>query len=101
MGCGVTLDHRCGYSTCDFPPRRHRREPDHHSAVTIDHGVKANERVPLYWITDVAARTNLTIVRLSKYCRPWRLRRAHRSVFPRAQRRVQRRHERASAGNEA
>jgi hypothetical protein len=67
LGLRVTLDHRVRGRDRDFhlaaaaesrfiiPPSRSIME------------VKANERVP-YWLTDLTARTNLTIVRLSKYC---------------------------------
>ncbi len=29
--------------------------------------IKANERVP-YWVTDLAARTDMSVIRVSKYC---------------------------------
>jgi hypothetical protein len=42
---------------------------------------KANERVP-YWLTDLAARMNLSVVRMSKYCQSVEaFGRAPRSVF--------------------
>lgn len=43
--------------------------------------VKANERVP-YWLTDLTARRNLQVVRLSKYCQSVEaFDRAPRSIF--------------------
>jgi SPX domain protein involved in polyphosphate accumulation len=43
--------------------------------------IKANERVP-YWLTDLAARMNLSVVRMSKYCQSVEaFGRAPRSVF--------------------
>ncbi|WFE26581.1 polyphosphate polymerase domain-containing protein [Solwaraspora sp. WMMD791] len=43
--------------------------------------VKANERVP-YWLTDLAAEANLSVVRVSKYCQSVEaFGRAPRSVF--------------------
>lgn len=43
--------------------------------------IKANERVP-YWITDLAAKRNLSVVRVSKYCQAIEAYgRAPRSVF--------------------
>jgi hypothetical protein len=81
LGLRVTVDHRVVGRDRDFgigtdaenrfiiPPSRSILE------------VKANERVP-YWLTDLAARTNLTIVRLSKYCQTVEAYgRAPRSVF--------------------
>jgi len=42
---------------------------------------KANERVP-YWLTDLAARSNLSVVRMSKYCQGVEaFGRAPRSIF--------------------
>jgi SPX domain protein involved in polyphosphate accumulation len=43
--------------------------------------IKANERVP-YWLTDLAARSNMSIVRMSKYCQSVEaFGKAPRSVF--------------------
>lgn len=67
VGLRVTLDHRVLGRDRDFhlgadaenrfivPPRLAVLE------------VKANERVP-YWLTDLTARHNLAVVRMSKYC---------------------------------
>jgi len=43
--------------------------------------IKANDRVP-YWLTDLAARSNMSVVRMSKYCQSVEaFGRAPRSVF--------------------
>lgn len=67
VGLRVTLDHRVLGRDRDFylgadaenrfivPPRLAVLE------------VKANERVP-YWLTDLTVRSNLSVVRMSKYC---------------------------------
>jgi hypothetical protein len=67
VGLRVTLDHRIRGRDRDFhfgadaenrfiiPPSRSILE------------VKANERVP-YWLTDLTAKRNLSVVRVSKYC---------------------------------
>lgn len=67
LGLRVTLDHRVRGRDRDFhlgadtenrfiiPPSRSVLE------------VKVNERAP-YWLTDLAARANLSMVRVSKYC---------------------------------
>lgn len=81
LGLRVTLDHRVRGRDRDFhlgadaenrfivPPSKSIME------------VKANERVP-YWLTDLAARTNLSVVRVSKYCQSIEtFDRAPRSIF--------------------
>jgi hypothetical protein len=101
LGLRVTLDHRVRGRDRDFhlaaaaesrfiiPPSRSILE------------VKANERVP-YWLSDLAARTNLTIVRLSKYCQAVEAYgRAPRSVFHIPNDEFSDDTSAASAGNEA
>ncbi|MEH6820687.1 MAG: polyphosphate polymerase domain-containing protein [Dietzia psychralcaliphila] len=67
-GLRVTIDHRV-----------HGRDRDFHFASGGENRfiippklaiveLKANERVP-YWATDLAARLDLSVVRISKYCR--------------------------------
>ena len=67
-GLRVTIDHRV-----------HGRDRDFHFASGAENRfiippklaiveLKADERVP-YWATDLAARLDLTVVRISKYCR--------------------------------
>lgn len=67
-GLRVTIDHRV-----------HGRDRDFHFASGAQNRfiippklavveLKANERVP-YWATDLAARLDLSVVRISKYCR--------------------------------
>lgn len=67
-GLRVTIDHRV-----------HGRDRDFHFASGAENRyiippklaiveLKANERVP-YWATDLAARLDLSVVRISKYCR--------------------------------
>ncbi|GAB3146128.1 hypothetical protein GCM10027290_27260 [Micromonospora sonneratiae] len=81
LGLRVTLDHRVRGRDRDFhlgadsenrliiPPSKSVME------------VKANERVP-YWLTDLAARSNLSVVRVSKYCQSVEaFGRAPRSIF--------------------
>nr|MDT0659013.1 polyphosphate polymerase domain-containing protein [Micromonospora sp. DSM 115978] len=81
LGLRVTLDHRVRGRDRDFhlgadaenrfiiPPARSVLE------------IKANVRVP-YWLTDLAARSNLSVVRVSKYCQSVEaFGRAPRSVF--------------------
>ncbi|WP_326549491.1 polyphosphate polymerase domain-containing protein [Micromonospora sp. NBC_01813] len=81
LGLRVTLDTRVRGRDRDFhlgadaenrfivPPSRSIME------------VKANERVP-YWLTDLAAEANLSVVRVSKYCQSVEaFGRAPRSVF--------------------
>jgi hypothetical protein len=67
LGLRVTIDHRVHGRDRDFrfdagaenrfiiPPK----------LAIVE--VKANERVP-YWITDLLARTDMSVVRVSKYC---------------------------------
>lgn len=67
LGLRVTIDHRVVGRDRDFHPAA----PSENRFV-IPRGtsvveVKANERVP-YWITDLTARMNLSVVRMSKYC---------------------------------
>ncbi|WP_246278424.1 polyphosphate polymerase domain-containing protein [Phytohabitans rumicis] len=81
VGLRVTLDHRVRGRDRDFhlgaaaenrfiiPPRLAVLE------------VKANDRVP-YWLTDLTAKRNLAVVRVSKYCQSVEaFGRAPRSVF--------------------
>ncbi|MEU6023739.1 polyphosphate polymerase domain-containing protein [Micromonospora sp. NPDC047134] len=67
LGLRVTLDHRVRGRDRDFhlgaDAENRLIVPPKYSVLEI----KANERVP-YWLTDLAARTNLSIVRMSKYC---------------------------------
>ncbi|WP_299564239.1 polyphosphate polymerase domain-containing protein [uncultured Mycolicibacterium sp.] len=67
LGLRVTIDHRV-----------HGRDRDFHFASGAQNRfiippklaiveIKANERVP-YWVTDLAARLDMPVVRISKYC---------------------------------
>lgn len=67
QGLRVTIDHKV-----------HGRDRDFHFASGAPNHfiippklaiveIKANERVP-YWVTDLAARINMSVVRISKYC---------------------------------
>ncbi|MBU9766819.1 polyphosphate polymerase domain-containing protein [Mycobacterium sp. TNTM28] len=67
LGLRVTIDHKV-----------HGRDRDFHFASGAENRyiippklaiveVKANERVP-YWVTDLAARIDMSVVRVSKYC---------------------------------
>ncbi|GAA0393684.1 polyphosphate polymerase domain-containing protein [Micromonospora gifhornensis] len=81
LGLRVTLDHRVRGRDRDFhlgaDAENRLIVPATFSVLEI----KANERVP-YWLTDLAARTNLSIVRMSKYCQSVEaFGRAPRSLF--------------------
>lgn len=67
LGLRVTIDHKV-----------HGRDRDFHFASGAQNRfiippklaiveIKANERVP-YWVTDLAARVQMSVVRISKYC---------------------------------
>lgn len=67
LGLRVTIDHKV-----------HGRDRDFHFASGAQNRfiippklaiveIKANERVP-YWVTDLAARVDMSVVRISKYC---------------------------------
>ncbi|MCX4387820.1 polyphosphate polymerase domain-containing protein [Micromonospora peucetia] len=80
-GLRVTLDHRVRGRDRDFhlgaDAENRLIVPARLSVVEI----KANERVP-YWLTDLAARSNMSVVRMSKYCQSVEaFGRAPRSVF--------------------
>lgn len=68
LGLRVTVDQRVSGRDRDFylgsASTHHFILPPHLSVLEV----KANERVP-EWLTDVAARHELTTVRISKYCR--------------------------------
>ena len=80
-GLRVTLDHRVRGRDRDFgfaDAAENRRSVPARLAVVE---FKADERVP-YWLTDLAARMNLSVVRISKYCQSVEaFGRAPRSVF--------------------
>jgi SPX domain protein involved in polyphosphate accumulation len=81
LGLRVTLDHRVRGRDRDFDLGADAENrfivPPHRSVLEV----KANDRVP-YWLTDLAARSNLTVVRISKYCQSVEaFGRAPRSVF--------------------
>lgn len=81
LGLRVTLDHRVRGRDRDLhlgadAENRFIIPPDR---CVLE--VKANERVP-YWLTDLTARRNLTVVRVSKYCQSIEaFGRAPRSIF--------------------
>ncbi|WP_241249493.1 polyphosphate polymerase domain-containing protein [Rhodococcus sp. X156] len=67
LGLRVTLDHKV-----------HGRDRDFHFASEAENRfiippklaileIKANERIP-YWVTDLTARLDMSVVRVSKYC---------------------------------
>jgi SPX domain protein involved in polyphosphate accumulation len=81
VGLRVTLDNRVRGRDRDFDLRAEAENryiiPPWRSVMEV----KVNERAP-YWLTDLAARTNMTIVRISKYCQAIEAYgRAPRSVF--------------------
>ncbi|MFD9660801.1 polyphosphate polymerase domain-containing protein [Rhodococcus sp. NPDC059968] len=67
LGLRVTIDHRVHGRDRDFhfaaPAENRFIIPPHLCIVEI----KANERVP-YWVTDLTARLDMSVVRVSKYC---------------------------------
>jgi SPX domain protein involved in polyphosphate accumulation len=81
LGLRVTLDHRIRGRDRDFhlgAEAENRFIVPPHLAVME---VKANERVP-YWVTDMTAALNLSVVRVSKYCQSVEtFGKAPRSVF--------------------
>jgi hypothetical protein len=81
VGLRVTLDHRVRGRDRDF---HFAAEAENRLIVPARLSVvefKADERVP-YWLTDLAARMNLSIVRVSKYCQSVEaFGRAPRSIF--------------------
>jgi SPX domain protein involved in polyphosphate accumulation len=67
LGLRATIDHHV-----------HGRDRDFHLGTKTEHRfiipphlcvveIKANERIP-YWISDLTARLNMSVVRISKYC---------------------------------
>ncbi len=81
LGLRVTLDHRVRGRDRDFhlgaDAENRLIVPAKLSVLEI----KANERVP-YWLTDLVAGSNMSIVRMSKYCQSVEaFGRAPRSVF--------------------
>lgn len=80
-GLRVTLDHRIRGRDRDFhlgADSQNRFTVSPHLAVME---IKVNERAP-YWITDMAAALELSVVRVSKYCQSVEVfGRAPRSVF--------------------
>ncbi|SCG35754.1 VTC domain-containing protein [Micromonospora echinaurantiaca] len=81
LGLRVTLDHRVRGRDRDFhlgaDAENRLIVPASRSIVEV----KANERVP-YWLTDLAARAELQVVRVSKYCQSVEaFGRAPRSIF--------------------
>lgn len=81
VGLRVTMDHRIRGRDRDFhlgaDTQNRLIVPARLSVLEI----KANERVP-YWLTDLAARSNMSVVRMSKYCQSVEaFGRAPRSIF--------------------
>lgn len=67
LGLRVTIDHKVHGRDRDFhfasgAPNRFIIPP---KLAIVE--IKANERVP-YWVTDLAARNEMSVVRVSKYC---------------------------------
>ncbi|MFI5937489.1 polyphosphate polymerase domain-containing protein [Actinoplanes sp. NPDC051494] len=81
VGLRVTVDQRIRGRDRDFD-----LGAEAENRLTVPAGlavveVKANERVP-YWLTDLAARTDMSVVRMSKYCQSVEaFGRAPRSIF--------------------
>ncbi|MFI7026145.1 polyphosphate polymerase domain-containing protein [Micromonospora sp. NPDC049900] len=81
IGLRVTIDHRVRGRDRDFHLGAEAENRLIVPATLAVVEIKANERVP-YWLTDLAARANLSIVRMSKYCQSVEaFGRAPRSVF--------------------
>ncbi|MCV7254341.1 polyphosphate polymerase domain-containing protein [Mycobacterium hackensackense] len=67
LGLRVTIDHKVHGRDRDFhfasgAQNRHIIPP---KLAIVE--IKANERVP-YWVTDLAARIDMSVIRVSKYC---------------------------------
>ncbi|MET3425673.1 hypothetical protein BJ973_004885 [Actinoplanes tereljensis] len=81
LGLRVTMDHRIRGRDRDFD---FAADADNRLVVPARLSVvefKANDRVP-YWLTDLAARMNMSVVRVSKYCQSVEaFGRAPRSIF--------------------
>ena len=81
VGLRVTLDHRVRGRDRDF---HLGADAENRLVVPASRSileVKANDRVP-YWMTDLAARNNLSVARVSKYCQSVEaFGRAPRSIF--------------------
>jgi hypothetical protein len=81
VGLRVTMDHRVRGRDRDF-----RLDADAENRLIVPARLavvefKANERVP-YWLTDLTAELNMSVVRMSKYCQSVEaFGRAPRSVF--------------------
>jgi hypothetical protein len=81
LGLRVTLDHRVRGRDRDFHLGAGAENRLIIPAALSVLELKANERVP-YWLTDLAARANLSVVRVSKYCQSVEaFGRAPRSIF--------------------
>ncbi|GGM08701.1 VTC domain-containing protein [Micromonospora yangpuensis] len=81
VGLRVTLDHRVRGRDRDFHLGADAENRLIVPATRAVVEIKANERVP-YWLTDLAARSNMSVVRMSKYCQSVEaFGRAPRSVF--------------------
>jgi hypothetical protein len=81
LGLRVTLDHRVRGRDREFDLGADTENRLIVPASLAVLEVKANDRVP-YWLTDLAARTDLSVVRLSKYCQSVEaFGRAPRSIF--------------------
>jgi SPX domain protein involved in polyphosphate accumulation len=80
-GLRVTLDHRVRGRDRDFHLGEEAENRLIIPASTSVLEVKANDRVP-YWLTDLAAHADLSVVRVSKYCQSVEaFGRAPRSIF--------------------
>jgi len=81
LGLRVTLDHRVRGRDREFDLGADAENRLIIPASLSVFEVKANDRVP-YWLTDLAARTDLSVVRVSKYCQSVEaFGRAPRSIF--------------------
>jgi hypothetical protein len=80
-GLRVTVDHRVRGRDRDFHLGADAENRLIVPARLVVVEFKANDRVP-YWLTDLAARLNLSVVRISKYCQGVEaFGRAPRSIF--------------------
>ncbi|GAA1406352.1 polyphosphate polymerase domain-containing protein [Catellatospora coxensis] len=81
LGLRVTLDHRVRGRDREFDLGSDAENRLIIPAAMSVLEVKANDRVP-YWLTDLAARAELSVVRVSKYCQSVEaFGRAPRSIF--------------------
>ena len=67
IGLRITFDTGIAYSRDDLDLAHHHRDDLMISPDMTIMEIKTNERIP-YWVTELVARYNLRLIRVSKYC---------------------------------